>query len=150
MQWEIVGESGMYFGSFNHTLDEKGRLSMPRKFRDLLGEKAYILKGYEGSLSIYDQASFANYIAALTSLPYSHKDARDVQRVALSSAYELEVDRVGRISLPSMLLTKYAISRNVVVVGVVDHIEIWDKTKWEEYLANSEKDFEEKSEHLPL
>lgn len=140
----------MYYGSYQHSLDDKGRLLLPSKLRAPLGNKAFLIKGYEGSLSLYDEAGFKEYIDSLTSLPYSHKDARDIKRIALSSVYELELDKVGRLLLPSALLSKYAISKRVVVVGLIDHIEIWDEDKWNEYLKSTEDRFEDISENLSL
>lgn len=140
----------MFYGSYYHTLDVKGRLIVPAKFRLQLGEKCYILKGYDGSLSVYKESDFSKYLVSLDELPFAKKDARDIRRIALSSVSELEIDKQGRVQLPSALLVKYAIGRNVVVVGVSDHIEIWDQAKWEQYLKDNEKDFEEKSEALSI
>lgn len=138
----------MFFGSYHHTLDEKGRLLVPSKMRDALGQKAYVLRGYDGALSVYTEADFLKYMDSLESLPFGRRDARDFRRVALSSVSELLLDRQGRLQLPAALLSKYAIGRNVVVIGVLDHIEIWDEGKWAAYLKENEKDFEDKAEAL--
>ncbi len=140
----------MFFGSYSHTLDNKGRLVIPSKMRNEAGGRLYILKGYEGSLSVYKEADFQILTDALHNLPYNQRDSRDVQRIALSSVVELEVDAQGRIQLPSRLLTDYKISRSVVVVGVINHFEIWDASAWEKYLQQNEKDYEAKAEKLPV
>ncbi|MDD4154276.1 MAG: division/cell wall cluster transcriptional repressor MraZ [Methanomicrobia archaeon] len=140
----------MFFGSYSHTLDNKGRLVIPSKMRNEAGGRLYILKGYEGSLSVYKEADFQILTTALENLSYNQRDARDVQRIALSSVVELEVDAQGRIQLPSRLLTDYKISRSVVVVGVINHFEIWDASAWEKYLQQNEKDYEAKAEKLPV
>jgi len=138
----------MFFGSFEHTLDDKNRLLVPSRLRGELGSKLFIMKGYEGSLAIYPSASFAKYLEKLENLPYEAKISRDITRIALSSVFELDVDKVNRIQIPTALINKYAISKEVVVVGLIDHIEVWSKAKWDEYLKDNEKQFEEKSEEL--
>lgn len=138
----------MFFGSFEHTLDDKNRLLVPSKLRGELGSKLFIMKGYEGSLAIYPSASFTKYLEKLENLPYEAKISRDITRIALSSVFELDVDKVNRIQIPTALINKYAISKEVVVVGLIDHIEVWSKAKWDEYLKANEKQFEEKSEEL--
>lgn len=145
-KWKKV--ENMFFGSYLHTLDDKGRLVIPYKLRSNVSSRLYILKGYEGSLSLYCENDFGLYLDKLKKLSYESKSCRDVERVALSSVNELELDSQNRIQIPSSLLKKYAIGKEVVVVGVLDHIEIWDKAKWDTYLGENEKDFEEKSESL--
>ena len=138
----------MFFGSFEHTLDEKNRLLIPSRLRGQLGSKVFIMKGYEGSLSIYPEAAFSRYLEKLQSLPYESKLSRDIERISLSSVFELDIDRVNRVQIPTALVSKYSISKEVVVLGVIDHIEIWSKDKWEKYLKDNEADFEVKSEEL--
>ena len=138
----------MFFGSFEHTLDEKNRLLIPSRLRNRLGAKLFIMKGYEGSLSIYPEEQFEKYLKKLQNLPYESKLSRDFERISLSSVFELEVDRVNRIQIPTALIHKFSISKDVVVVGVIDHIEVWSKSKWDAYLKENESTFEEKSEGL--
>ncbi|MDD3207399.1 MAG: division/cell wall cluster transcriptional repressor MraZ [Bacilli bacterium] len=140
----------MFFGSYSHTLDNKGRLVIPSKMRNEAGGRLYILKGYEGSLSVYKESDFQKLTVALENLPFNQKDSRDVQRIALASVVELEVDAQGRIQLPSRLLSDFKISRSVIVVGVINHIEIWDSEAWNNYLKQNEKDYEAKAEKLPV
>ena len=138
----------MFFGSFVHSLDDKNRLLIPSRLRGQIGSKLFIMKGYECSLSIYPEEQFQKYLAKLETLPYESKLSRDIERIALSSVYELDIDKVNRIQIPTALINKYAISKEVVVVGVLDHIEVWSKDKWDEYLKKNESEFEEKSEEL--
>ena len=138
----------MFFGSFEHTLDNKNRLLLPSRFRGELGSKLFVMKGYEGSLAIYPQEQFDKYLAKLQSLPFESKLSRDFERVALSSVFELDVDKVNRIQIPTALVNKYSISKNVVVVGLIDHIEVWSKDKWDAYVKDNEAEYEEKSEEL--
>ena len=138
----------MFFGSFEHTLDEKNRLLIPSRLRGELGSKVFIMKGYEGSLSVYPENQFSKYIEKLEHLPYESKLSRDIERISLSSVFEIDVDKVNRIQIPTALINKYSISKDVVVVGVINHIEIWSKANWEEYLKANEETFEAKSEEL--
>ena len=138
----------MFFGSFEHTLDEKNRLLVPSRFRGELGSKLFIMKGYEGSLALYPQQSFEKYLAKLQTLPFESKLSRDIERLALSSVFELDVDKVNRIQIPTALVNKYSISKNVVVVGLIDHIEVWSKDKWDRYVKDNEVEYEAKSEEL--
>lgn len=138
----------MFFGSFEHTLDEKNRLLIPARLRASLSSKLFIMKGYEGSLSIYPEESFTKYLHKLETLPFESKLSRDIQRISLSSVFSLEIDKVNRVQIPTALINKYSISKDVVVVGVIDHIEVWSKKKWGQYLKDNEADFEEKSEEL--
>jgi len=123
---------------------------IPAKMRNEAGGRLYVLKGYEGSLSVYKEVDFQSLTSALENLSYNQRDTRDVQRITLASVVELEVDAQGRIQLPSKLLSDYKISRSVVVVGVINHFEIWDAATWENYLKQNEKDYEAKAEKLPV
>ena len=138
----------MFFGSYEHTLDDKGRLVLPSRLRNNLGNKLFILKGYEGSLSLYKEEEFKSYIDSLSSLPYSSKNNRDIVRIALSSVFELNLDSQYRIQIPQALINKYQIEKEVVIIGVIDHLEIWNKSKWDKYQKDNDKEFEEKSERL--
>lgn len=138
----------MFFGSFVHSLDEKNRLLIPSRLRTALTNKIFIMKGYEGSLSLYPEGSFEKYLAKLQSLPFESKTSRDIERIALSSVFELDIDKVNRIQIPTALINKYKISKEVVVIGLLDHIEIWSKEKWNKYLEENEEQYESKSEEL--
>ena len=138
----------MFFGSFEHCLDDKNRLLIPSKLRNALGSKLFIMKGYEGSLSIYPNDQFVKFLNKLQTLPFESKVSRDIERIALSSVFELEIDKVNRIQIPTALINKYSISKEVVVVGVIDHIEVWSKQKWNKYLEDNEAEYEQKSEEL--
>lgn len=138
----------MFYGSYIHFLDDKNRLLIPSKMRGSVGDKLFILKGYDGCLALYPEADFQVYLDNLASLPYLDKNSRDVSRIALSTVSELELDKASRIQIPTALVNKYQISKEVVVVGMLDHIEVWSKAKWDEYVKENESDFEAKSEQL--
>ena len=140
----------MYFGSYEHTLDEKNRLLIPKKLKEGLKENAflYILKGFEGCLAVYNQEEFDKLIKQSESISFNKKNSRDYLRLMLSSVTELSIDKVGRIQLPQQLINKFQISRNVIIIGVYDHFEIWDKTKYEEYQSEANERFEQIAESL--
>lgn len=138
----------MFYGSYFHTLDEKGRLVIPSKMRDELGIKAYILKGYDGALSIYKESEFLKLVERINSLPYNKKKARAFLRVQLASVCELDIDRQGRALLPVQLLNKYKVGREVVVIGALDHIEVWNKADYEAYEKENDSNFESIAESL--
>ena len=138
----------MFFGSFLHSLDEKGRLVIPRKMREEIGVKVYILKGYDGALSIFKASAFEQLCKEINTLPFNKKDSRAFLRIQLANACEIDVDKAGRIQIPSQLLTRYQIGKDVIVLGVLDHIEVWDVKTYEQYEKDSESNFEEIAEHL--
>ena len=145
-QWEKVGK--MFFGSFAHSLDEKGRLMIPRKMREELGFKVYIMKGFDGSLSIYTVERYQKLVEEFNKLPFNQQRNRDYLRVQFASTYEMDVDKLGRLQLPTALLNKFNISRNVIVLGIGDHIELWDAKKYEEYESGIVDNFEKNAEAI--
>ena len=145
-KWEKVGI--MFFGNYSHSLDDKGRLVIPRKMRDELGLKIFIMKGYDGALSIYKEESFVKLVDELEKLSFNRKENRDYLRLKLASVVDLDVDKMGRVQLPQTLLVKHHIGKDVVVLGAGDHIEVWDEKKYQEYISSIEDDFEGIAERL--
>ena len=140
----------MFFGSFVHTLDDKGRLMVPRKMREELGFKAYIMKGFDGSLSLYNEERYQKLVDEFARLSFNQQKVRDYLRLQFASTYEMDVDKLGRVQIPTALLTKFNISREVLVLGIGDHIEVWDKAKYEEYENNIRDQFENLAENIDL
>ncbi len=138
----------MFYGSFVHNLDNKGRLVIPSKMRDELGAKAYILKGYDGALSIYKESDFQELVKKIQNLPFTKKAARAHLRVQLASVCELDIDKQGRALLPTQLLAKYKIGREVIVIGALDHIEVWNRNDYEVYEQSADSSFEDIAEDL--
>lgn len=140
----------MYFGYFEHHLDDKGRLLLPRKIKEGLKENAtlYVLKGFEGCLSVYNESEFQKLCEECDSISFNKKNARDYLRIVLGSVIELNVDKVGRIQLPTLTLNKFKIGKDVVVLGVRDHFEIWDLKTYQEYEKSINDNFEEIAESL--
>ena len=138
----------MFFGNYSHTLDEKGRLVIPRKMREDLGNKIFIMKGFDGALAIYQEAAFSKVVEELEKYSFLKKENRNYLRIKLASIVDLEVDKMGRVQIPTAILGKYNISKDVTVLGAGDHIEVWDKAKYEEYIASIEDDYEDIAERI--
>ena len=138
----------MFFGNFAHTLDEKGRLMIPRKMREELGFKVYTMQGFDGALSLFTEAKYQKLVEEYSKLPFNQRKNRDYLRLQFASTHEMDVDKVGRIQIPTALLNKFNISRDVIVLGIGDHIEIWDAKKYEEYENSVREDFEKIAEEI--
>ncbi len=138
----------MFFGQYEHTLDDKNRLMIPHKIREEAGIKVFIIKGFDGCLSIYRSESFEKMLKSIESLPFNEKKSRDFIRAQLSTAHEIDVDKQGRIQIPTQLINKFAISKEVVVIGVGDHFEIWNKDTFNKYNSEINEKFEENAETI--
>ena len=145
-KWEKVEE--MFYSSYVHNLDNKGRLVIPSKMRDEFGNKAYILKGFDGCLSIFKEADFLKLMEKINSLSFNKRVSRSYIREQLASVCELEIDRQGRTLLPTQLLNKFNIGKEVIVIGVLDHIEVWNKADYEAYENKANSSFEDNAEEL--
>ena len=126
---------GKFFGTYSRTLDEKKRLQIPSKLVKEMPHSFYVLRGFEGCLSIYEEAEFNALMSKLESLSYLNETARNYIRLSSASVQELDVDSHGRITLSTELAMTYKISNDVVLIGVLDHFELWDKAAYEAYLA---------------
>ena len=136
----------MFMSEYNHTLDTKGRLIIPAKFREVLGEEFVISKGMDGCLFVYANDDWNAFEQKLTSLPLINKEARQFARFFLAGAATVEVDKQGRILLPANLREYAGIDKEVVSVGVFSRVEIWSK---ERYLENNDfDDMDEIAEHM--
>lgn len=127
----------MLIGEYEHSLDTKGRLIMPSKLREDMGDKFVITKGLDGCLFGFSQSEWENFETKLKTLPLTNKNARDFVRFFLSGAMECELDKQGRFLIPNNLRTVANLEKESVVVGVGTRIEIWNKEKWTAY--NSEE-----------
>lgn len=122
----------MFMGEYNHTIDAKGRLIVPAKFREELGEVFVITKGLDGCLCVYANDEWTAFEEKLRTLPFTNKNARKMTRFFMSGATSCEVDKQGRILIPSTLREFAELEKDVVLVGVASRIEIWSKDKWNE------------------
>lgn len=129
----------MFFGTFNHNLDNKGRMVIPSKFRKSIGEsaKVYIIEGFEGCLSIYPEEHFQTLIVSTQKLQFTNSNDRAYMRTIYASMVEIEIDSHNRLNIPKSVLDQYKISSDVSVVGVGDHFEIWNQQAFEKYRTNA-------------
>ena len=136
----------MFMGEYNHTIDTKGRLIIPSKFREALGDGFVVTKGLDGCLFVYDNAEWTAFEEKLKALPMTNKESRKFVRFFLAGAAEVEVDKQGRILIPAVLREFAGLDKDVVLVGVASRIEIWSKEKWED--ASEYDDMEDIAEHM--
>lgn len=138
-----------FLGTFNFNLDDKKRLTLPAKWRQILGNNVVISKGYDGCLELRSQTQFnAYYVKHLQNLNPKLKNSRLLLRQLLGNAADLSVDKAFRVLLPQNLLKLGSINRNVCLVGLGDVIEIWDETKYYEYQLEADAHLEDASENL--
>jgi len=135
-------------GEYSHNLDAKGRIIVPAKFRENLGETFVLTRGLDRSLFVYPEVEWRLLEDKLKQLPLTKKDARKFTRFFLSGATELEIDKQGRISIPQPLRTYANLSKQCTVIGVSNRIEIWDADEWNDYVSESEESFAEIAENL--
>ncbi|GAB5614058.1 division/cell wall cluster transcriptional repressor MraZ [Faecalimonas hominis] len=138
----------MLTGEFNHSIDAKGRLIIPYKFRENLGENFVITKGLDGCLFLYPDNEWKTFEEKLRTLPLTNKDARIFTRFFLGSAVDGGLDKQGRVLISSALRNFAHLEKEVVLVGVLDRVEIWDKAKWEENNTVIEDNMDDIASHM--
>ena len=136
----------MFMGEYNHTIDAKGRVIIPSKFREHLGDEFVVTKGLDGCLFVYDNEEWTAFEEKLKTLPITNKDARKFVRFFLAGAASVEVDKQGRILIPSVLREFSELQKDVVFIGVASRVEIWSKERWEG--TTSYEDMDEIAEHM--
>ena len=136
----------MFMGEYNHSVDAKGRLIVPSKFREQLGNEFVVTKGLDGCLFVYSQEEWTNIEEKFKQVSLTTKDARKFSRFFFAGAATVEVDKQGRILLPSVLREFAGLEKDIVSVGVLSRIEIWSKDKWQE--SNEYDDMDEIAEHM--
>lgn len=138
----------MFIGEYSHNLDAKGRIIIPSKFRDELHSSFILTRGLDGCLTIYSLEQWEKIFQKLNKLPSTKKATRQYIHMLTSKACECSLDNQGRIQIPSFLSKAVNIVKECVVVGVNDHIEIWDKATWDAYYEIASESFEEVAEEL--
>ena len=140
----------MFIGEYEHSVDAKGRLIMPAKLRDEIGEAFIITKGLDGCLFAYSKKEWTAFEEKLGSLPLSSKNARDFTRFFLSGAIECEIDKQGRFLISSNLREFASLEKDVVIIGVNTRIEIWNKEKWRNYNSSENVNVDEIAENMTM
>ena len=139
----------MLLGEFEHTIDDKNRLTLPAKFRQALSGGLIITRGMEGCLSCYPAADWQRLVESrLARLDPLSKEGRQMHRYFYSGASEAEPDKQGRVMLPTSLARNAGLGREVVVAGVGDHLEIWDRVAWRNHVKEFEGSAEDVAERL--
>lgn len=138
-------QSRMFMGEFNHSIDTKGRIIVPAKFREELGEEFVVTLGLDGCLFLYPQAEWREFVEQLKHLP-GNREARQLQRYFLAGAMTCEADKQGRMLIPAKLREHAGLEKEVVFVGVLGKIEIWSKERWD--VNNDFGDMESIAENL--
>ena len=129
----------MFIGEYNHSLDDKGRIAIPAKFRLALKKGAVVTKGLDNCLFLYSKEQFKEIAKKFAALPISQAKARAFSRHMLAGAMDVEFDNQGRITLPEYLRKFSSLRKKVVIAGLYDHLEIWDEGAWDKYKGESEK-----------
>ena len=127
----------LFLGEYEHALDDRGRITLPRKIRHELDERDVVLtRGFDTCIFGFDKSSWETEAGKHLETPVTDSTARSLRRYLFSGAQKADIDKLGRILLPAQLKEYASISRSIVVIGAGDHFEIWDKEKWREYAVS--------------
>ena len=143
-KWGII----MLMGEFHHTIDEKGRIIIPSKFREELGNNFIITRGLEECLFIYSMENWNKITSKLNSLPFTKRDARSFTRFFLSGATAAEFDKQGRINITSPLVSYAELKKECVIIGVGDRLEIWSSEKWNNFYEENKENLSNIAENI--
>ena len=140
----------MLIGEYEHSLDVKGRLILPSKIREDMGEKFIITKGLDGCLFGFSQTEWANFEEKLKTLPLTNKNARDFVRFFLSGAIECEMDKQGRFLIASNLREYAKLEKDAVIIGVGTRLAIWNQANWKAYNSDENISADEIAENMTM
>ena len=139
----------MFFGEYEHTIDDKNRLTLPARFRERLMPGIVLTRGLDACLDVYERVAWDGLVdARLAPLDPFSREARELKRFFFSAATDAELDKQGRVLVQPALLRHAKLGREVVVAGVHDHLEIWDRGAWVEHLASVEGSADHVAERL--
>ena len=138
----------MFLGTYTPKLDEKGRFFLPAKFREELDEGLVITRGQEHCLAVYPMSTFVEMTREIAKGSVSVKKVRDYQRMLAAGASDTAADKQGRVMVPPMLRRYAGLGKEIVIVGAITRLEIWDAAKWEEYSTAQEADFAQMTEEV--
>lgn len=138
----------MFMGEYHHNLDSKGRLIIPAKFRDQIGDEIIFTRGMEGCIFGYPQAEWQKIEAKLAKLPLTQRSARNFTRLFYSGAMETEFDKQGRVNLTATLKEHADLIKECVIVGVSNRIEIWSEDRWQKFADEADDNYDDIAEDL--
>jgi MraZ protein len=139
-EWQETQRNPMFIGEYSLSMDNKGRMAVPAKFRSILGTGAVLTRGLDKSLFLYPKQQWDEIAKKLASLPISQSNSRAFARLMLAGAWDIEIDKQGRMMVPEYLRKFAGITKKVVVAGLYDRLEIWNEDAWTEYKANTERE----------
>lgn len=126
----------LFLGEYDHTLDDRGRITLPRKIRQELADLEVVLsRGFDTCIFGFDRTSWEKEAGRQLEMPVTDEKSRQLRRYMFAAAEKVEVDKLGRILVPALLKEYASVGQEVIVIGAGDHFEIWDKTKWHTYAA---------------
>lgn len=140
----------MLMGEFHHNIDDKLRLIVPSKLREELGDSVIVTRGLDNCLFVYSKQEWSQIVSKLKSLPFTKEDARIFTRLFISGATVCEFDKQGRIKITSPLAEYAGLTKECVIIGVTDRLEIWSKETWDNYFNDNKKTLTEVADHLFL
>lgn len=140
----------MFIGEYSYIIDHKKRVAIPSKFRKVLGKKAIVTKGIDKCLTVYTLGEWKKVAKKLEELPSSRVNVRGFVRVMLAGAVDITLDKLGRILIPDYLKEYAGLEKDVVVVGLSNKIEVWDKVSWKTYRDKTEKEIEDMAQELGI
>ena len=138
----------MFIGEYHHSIDEKGRIIIPMKFREELGNNFIVTRGIENCLFVYPMSNWEKITNKLNSLPFTKKDARNFNRFFMSGATEVELDKQGRVNISSPLIDYAKLEKECVVIGTGDRLEIWSNKTWNEFFDSAKDNMSDIAENL--
>jgi MraZ protein len=138
----------VFFGTYEHSIDDKGRLAIPARFRGELAQGLFVTRGFDRCVMALKPEDFERLRAYINGLPIFQTDARQLQRLMFSQAWPLQPDRLGRVVIPQLLRDYASLNGDVIVAGISSRIEIWDRTAWMDESVQAESRAQELAEHL--
>ena len=136
----LVALEPMFIGEYQASVDDKGRLAIPAKFRVEFKGRCVVTRGLDSSLFVYGLGEWEKLANKLATLPISQANTRAFSRLMLAGAMDLEIDKQGRVTLPDYLRQFAGVSKQVVIAGLYNRLEIWDQKKWDKYKGETEKE----------
>jgi len=138
----------LFFGTYTPRLDDKGRIFLPAKFRDELAEGLVVTRGQERCLYVWSLEEFGKLTERLREVPVTNKSARDYMRMFFAGASDETPDKQGRVTIPLMLRDYASLSKDCIVIGAMNRVEIWDSASWQTYSEEQEPAFADLSEDV--
>ncbi len=138
----------MFTGEYQHALDNKGRVTVPSRLREALGERFLITKGLDRCIFVYPLAEWARLQQKLRKLKMTNPQSRAFKRIVFSGAMEVEADKQGRVLIPNKLREYAGIEKDVILIGVGERVEIWSENAWNDYYEEADSNYEELAEKL--